>query len=232
MGVDLCQYGNHKINYSDRDIKEVAEEIKNKLNSLHLVNIDYIKVLMNLWDSSDIRPPKTLKVNVKNGIYKEIKDEEWNWRYKIRNDDGYQYIELIGFRNFVLEFSKDKIYFWEPPYRFLGWFYMDSITRNEWRKYMLQIIELFGGDRAIYLPDNMLDSEKYLDGYDGIDSSFDEIESNLIKEYGRNNFTFETIKEEDNIYYYIDNFNDLTLENKIAIEEFKDYLWGEWQKRR
>ncbi|MDR2517599.1 MAG: hypothetical protein LBC88_09510, partial [Spirochaetaceae bacterium] len=152
-------------------------------------------------------------------------DEKWEWKYEIRNDDDYQYIHVIGFRNFELEFTRDKIYFWEPPYRFVGWFYMDSITRNEWRKYMLQIIKLFGGDRAIYLPDNMLESEKYLDEHDGIDSPFEEIEKELIKEYGKNNFAYEAIKEEDDLYYYIDHFNDLELENKISIEEFKDYLW-------
>jgi hypothetical protein len=231
MGVDLCQYGNHKIKYSGRNIKEIAEEIISKLNSLELINIDYIKILMNLWDSSDIQPPHILKENIKRGIYKEIKDEKWEWKYEIRNDDDYQYIQVIGFRNFELEFTRDKIYFWEPPYRYMGWFYMDSITRNEWRKYMLQIIKLFGGDRAIYLPDNMLESEKYLDEHDGIDSSFEEIEKELIKEYGKNNFTYETIEEEDDLYYYIDHFNDLELENKISIKEFKDYLW-EMEKKQ
>jgi hypothetical protein len=186
---------------------------------------------MNLWDSSDIMPPEILKVNIKNGIYKEIMDEEWDWEYRIINDDGYQCIQFTGFRGFELKFSKDKIYFWEPPYRFLGWFYMDSITRNEWRKYMLQIITLFGGDKAIYLPDNMLDSEKYLDDFDGIDSPFEEIENGLINEYGKNNFTFETIKDEDDIYYYIDNFSDLVLENKISIEEFQDCLWKTMEER-
>ena len=227
MGVDICQYGNHKINFTGRDINEVAEEIKNKLNSLKLVNIDYLKVLMNLWDSASIMPPEILKINVKEGIYKELTDEEWNWEYDIINDDGYQFIRFIGFRGFELEFSKDKIYFWEPPYRFMSWFYMDSITRDEWRKYMLQIILLFGGDRAIYLPDNMRDSEKYLDEHDGIDSPFEEIENELIEEYGINNFTFETVKEDDEILFYIDDFNNLTLENKISINDFKDYLWKE-----
>jgi hypothetical protein len=225
MGVDLCQYGNHKVDFSGRDIKVVAEEIKCKLNSLNLINVDYIKVLMNLWDSSDIMPPAILKVNIKNGIYKEIAKEEWNWEYRIINDEGYQYIKFDGFRDFQLEFSKDKIYFWQPPYRFSGWFYMDSISRNEWRKYMLQIISLFGGDKAIYLPDNMLDSEKYLDEFDAIDSPFEEIENGLISEYGKNTFTLETVTNEDDIYYYIDNFNDLVLENKMSIKEFQDFLW-------
>jgi hypothetical protein len=223
MGVDLCQYGNHKINFLDRDIIEVAEEIKKKLNSIKIINIDYIKVLMNLWKSSGLMPPEILKINIKKGIYKKIIDEKWNWKYEIDNDDGYQCIRFVGFRNFELEFSKDKIYFCEPPYRFFGWFYMDSISRNEWRKYMFQIIKLFGGNKAIYLPD----TEKYLDDYDEIDSPFDEIENDLINEYGINNFTLETIKKEDNICYFIDDFSDLTLENKMSIDEFKDYLWRE-----
>ena len=140
MGVDICQYGNHKIIFSGRNINDIAKEIQNKLNSLHLVNIDYLKVLMNLWDSSSLKPPHILKENIKNGIYKKIESENWNWEYDIVADEGYQYIRFIGFRNFELEFTKDKIFFWDPPYRFFGWFYMDSITRNEWRKYMLKLL--------------------------------------------------------------------------------------------
>jgi len=225
MGVDLCQYGNHKIDFDCKKIAEIAEKIKDKLNALKLINIDYLKVLMNLWDSSDLEIPKIMLINVKNGIYKNITEETWDWKYDIINEDDYQYIRLIGFRNFELEFTKDKIYFWDPPYRFVGWFFMGSIIRDEWRKYMFQIIKLFDGNRAIYLPDSILDSEIYLDDYDGIDSPFEEIEKDLIKEYGKNNFNFDTIKKEDNIYYYIDYFEDLNIENKITIKKFQDYLW-------
>ena len=46
MGVDLCQYGNHTINFKNRDFEEIAQEIKNKLDNLKLVNEEYLKALV------------------------------------------------------------------------------------------------------------------------------------------------------------------------------------------
>jgi hypothetical protein len=94
----------------------------------------------------------------------------------IVDDYGYNVIDFCGFLNFHLEFSNDKINFREPPYRYFSWFYVDKEIRDEWRKYMYQVINLFGGNRAIYLPDNMMEAEKYLDEYDSIDSPFEEID--------------------------------------------------------
>jgi len=231
MGVDLCQYGNYKVVFTGRNLIEVAEEIKEKLNSIKLVNIDYIKILMNYLDHSDLQAPEILLRNEKTGIYKEIVEEEWNWEYEIINDcteeDGinYQYIKFIGFRNFELEFTKDKIFFWEPPYRFRGWFLMDKFTRDQWRIYMFQIINSFGGNRVIYLPDNMMDAEIYLDEHDGIDSPFEEIEQGLIKQFGKYEKNIDEVDEEDDLQYFIDNFSDLELKNKMTIKEFQDYLW-------
>jgi hypothetical protein len=231
MGVDLCQYGNHKVNFKGRDLIEVAEEIKERLNSIKLVNIDYIKLLMNFWDHSDGRAPEILLKNEKIGIFKKIIEEEWNWEYEIINDTDeeesyhYQYIRFIGFRNFELEFTKDKIFFWQPPYRFIGWFLMDKLTRDQWRIYMFQIINSLGGNRAIYLPDNMLDAEIYLDEHDGVDSPFEEIEQDLIKEYGKFEKKIDDINNEDDFQYFIDDFSGLKLENEITVKEFQDYLW-------
>jgi hypothetical protein len=233
MGVDLCQYGNHKVIFTGRNLTEVAEEIKEKLNSIKLVNIDYIKVLMNYWDYSYEQTPEIFLRNEKIGIYKEIVEEEWNWEYEIINDyteeDGinYQYIRFIGFRNFELEFTRDKIFFWEPPYRYFGWFLMDKFTRDQWRIYMFQIISSFGGNRAIYLPDNMMDAEKYLDKYDGIDSPFEEIEQDLIKQFGKYDKKIDEAKEDDGFEYFIDDFSGLELMNEKTVKEFQDYLWKE-----
>jgi hypothetical protein len=238
MGVDLCQYGNHKINFTGRNLAEIAEEIKEKLNSIKLVNIDYLKVLMNLWDNAKFEAPEIQIKNEKTGIYKEIVEEEWNWEYEIidgyeddededENDDyvHYQYIKFTGFRNFELEFTKDKIFFWDPPYRYADWFHMGKIIRDQWRIYMLQIISSFGGNRAIYLPDNMLDAEVYLDEHDGIDSPFEEIEQGLINQFGKYNIKIDEAKENDGFEYFIDDFSDLELNNKMTVKEFQDYLW-------
>jgi hypothetical protein len=231
MGVDLCQYGNHKVIFTGRNLTDVAEEIKEKLNSEKLINIDYIKVLMNYWDHSYEQTPEIFLRNEKIGIYNEIVEEEWNWEYEIKNDyteeDGinYQYIKFTGFRNFELEFTKDKIYFWEPPYRFRGWFLMDKFIRDQWRIYMFQIISRFGGNRAIYLPDNMMDAEIYLDEHDGIDSPFEEIEQGLIKQFGKYEKNIDETNEEDYFQYFIDDFSGLKLKNEMTVKEFQDYLW-------
>ena len=233
MGVDLCQYGNHKVDFKGKNIIDVAEEIKEKLNTIKLVNIDYLKVLMNMWDSSDSQPPEILIRNLKSGIYKEILEEDWNWEYEIINDNDeaegfhYQCIRFIGFRDFELEFTKDKIFFWDPPYRFNGWFLMDRFTRNQWRTYMYQIIKCFGGNRAIYLPDNMRDAEVYLDEHDGIDSPFNEIEQGLIEQFGKFEKNIDYIEEDDEIEYFIDNFSGLKLENEISVQEYQELLWRE-----
>jgi len=170
MGVDLCQYGNHTINFHNRSHEEIAEEIKQKLDNFHFVNEEYLKLLMIAWESSYLNDPQALQDKALNAI-NEIKTKKyWEWHYSIVDDYGYNVIDFCGFLNFHLEFSNDKIYFQEPPYRYFGWFYMDKEIRDEWRKYMYQVINLFGGNRAIYLPDNMMKAEKYLDAYDSIDS--------------------------------------------------------------
>jgi len=231
MGVDLCQYGNHKVKFSGRDISEVAEEIREKLNSIELVNLDLIKVIMNFWDNSDGRAPEVALKNQHTGIYKKIEDEDWNWKYNIINDydeedcTNYQCLSFRGFRNFELEFTKDKIYFWQPPYRFRGWFLMDKLIRDQWRIYMFQIISCFGGNRAIYLPDNMMEAEIYLDEHDGVDSPFEEIEQDLIKNYGKYEKNIDELTEEDSIQYFIDDFSGLKLENEMTIKDFQDYMW-------
>ena len=69
-----------------------------------------------------------------------------------------------------------------------------------------------------------------MDEYDNIDSPFEEIESDLIKEYGKNKFTYDTIKKEDEIYYYIDFFEDLNIENNLSLIEFQNYLWKEYEE--
>ena len=57
MGVDLCQYGNHTINFKNRDFEEIAQEIKHKLDKLKFFNEDYLRFLMIDWESSSLKPP-------------------------------------------------------------------------------------------------------------------------------------------------------------------------------
>ena len=61
MGTDICQYGNHKINFTNRSYDEIAKEIKMKLDTLVLINAEFLRFLvvsyfeggMQLWNKAD-----------------------------------------------------------------------------------------------------------------------------------------------------------------------------------
>jgi hypothetical protein len=236
MGANLFTYGNHKINFKNRNYEEIGFEIKNKLNNYKIINEEYIKALMIYWEKSILDYPEVLKDKVLDTIF-EIKDKKnWEWNFGIIDKDyweneygmeniEYNAINIIGFLGFEFVFSNDKIYFKDqPPYRYWGWFNMEKIVRDEWRKYLFQILNLFGGNRVIYLPDNMSDAEKYQDDFDLIDSPFEEIEKDLIKEYGQNNYSLDNMTENDGNEYYIDKFENLEIKNSFSINDFVNYL--------
>jgi hypothetical protein len=227
MGVDICQYGNHKMNFYVRNIEKTAIKIKDKLDNFNFTNGEYLKAMVLHWEKSGDLSNSPFKDETLEKIKRINETKNWKWNYKIRTEGDYIDVVFIGYLDFELEFSNDKIYFWDPPYRFFSWFHGGEIVRDEWRKYMYQTVHLFGGDRVIYLPDNMIDSSKYLDDYDGIDSPFDEIEQDLINEYGEIKIKLSEFTDEDYVYYYIDTFDDLILENSMPLNDFTKYLGGD-----
>ena len=225
MGADLYVYGNHTLNFQTINYEDRSKIILNKLDNFTIINEEYIKALMIYWEKSILHYPDVLKEKIIEDINKIRNTKTYNWSVGFANEEKYKVNILYGFLDFELEFSNDKIYFKEqPPYRYCGWFSMDKIIRDEWRKYLYQMVKLFGGDRVIYLPDNMSYAEKYQDYFDLKDSPFEEIEDDLKKEYGINNYTLDTMNEDDGNEYYIDKFEDLNLENNISISDFVDYL--------
>ena len=225
MGTDICQYGNHKINFYNRSHREIAFEIKEKLDSIIFFNEEYLKYLVISREESILNDRGSLRSYMQERIrdYKEFK--KWEWDFTITEEKDYMEIELRGFLDFELDFSHSSIYFKDPPYRYSYWFNCDTVIRDEWRKYMYQIIKLFGGDRVIYLPDQGLDH--YLDKFNQIPVlTFEEIENELINEYGINTCKLGNYYNDDNYcgWHYIDNFNDLELKNKLSIEEFIEYV--------
>ena len=143
----------------------------------------------------------------------------------IEND--YYGIEFQGFLDFAITFNHNSIYFSDPPYRYKTWFECENEIRDEWRKYMYQVIKLFGGDRVIYLPDQRAD--EFLDIFDQIPPlTFEEVENEIIKEYSKDKYERGKIIlgnfiPEQSIWYFIDNFNDLELLNKLSLEEYKKW---------
>ena len=141
MGVDLCQYGNHNIDFNINDLEGTATRIKSILDNIILKNEKYLKLLISLWVYCEHNDnAETARAKINSGFTEIENNWKEEWIYRIRTDDDYINIEFYGFYKFQLDFTKDKIYFWDPPYRFLGWFIMDKIVRDEWRKYMYQVI--------------------------------------------------------------------------------------------
>ena len=223
MGTDICQYGNHKINFINRPHRDIACEIKEKLDNIQFINEEYLKYFVITKEEYFLHKPgltNTEKHQYKENIkrYKETKN--WKWKYTIIEEKDFMNIEFRGFLDFEIDFSHSSIYFWDPPYRYSYWFNCDKIIRDEWRKYMYQVIKTFDGDRVIYLPDQGVDW--ILDKFDQIPVlTFKEIENEIIKEYGINTCQLENYYNDSDGYYFIDNFNDLEVENKLSIEEFK-----------
>ena len=253
MGIDLCQYSNHKINFSNREWSDIAKEITDKLNTLDLINFEHLVTLYDYFESSDYKLTDTYimyKNKMKKAIYREIPKKKITWTATIREDEDYKAIECYGengsdFRSFELSFEPDRIYFWDPPYRFQGWFYMDKATRNEWRKYMFQIINLFGGDRVIYIPGGMSCEGEML-YWNNEDLPLESIMNLYIEHFGRQGFNLDNVPEPgqefyldskrdedgdpyDGVYYYIDDFKDIEIKNEITLSVFRDFLWSEFQ---
>jgi hypothetical protein len=239
VGTDLCKYGNHKINFNNRDYEDIARKIKVKLDTLQISNVEYLRFLVIYDLESSIkffRRSSEAEILEKIKEYKGTIKKEWNYFITDYNDykkddedDTYDNIcKEITFRglfDFELTFTYSSIYFWDSTFRFRNWFDINKNLRDEWRKYMYQIITLFGGDRVIYLPDQGADH--FLDKFDQLPViSFDEIEKEIINEYGENEKTLENFTEEDSIWYYIDNFNDLEMNNKLSIDEYKKLYEG------
>jgi len=228
MGADLYVYGNHNLNFKNIKYENRSEIIIKRLSNFRIINEDHIKALMIYWEKSILQYPDVLKDKIIKCIERIRNFKNYNWSIGINIEEGYKTNNLYGFLDFVLEFSNDKIYFRnQPPYRYLGWFSMDKIIRNEWRKYLFQMVNVFGGNRVIYLPDNMSNAEKYQDYFDLNDSSFNEIENELINEYGKNNYKLSNMTEDDGNEYYIDYFDDLQKCNNMSTVEFVKYLEDE-----
>jgi hypothetical protein len=109
-----------------------------------------------------------------------------------------------------ISFSKSYIHFEDIVFRFHHWFYPENKEyRNIWRQYYCQIVHSFGGDRLLYLPDQGEVSEKYTDQFFENETSFEDTEKGLVKEYGINTMRLDEIGEDDIVWYYIDRFEDL-----------------------
>jgi hypothetical protein len=203
MGTDLYQIGNHKIRFKERGFKELTSELKFKLDNTMLLNENFLHHFALEWNSDS--PATTEEIENKKEWTFSQEDEFYSF-------DTSRYIELNGPHDLKISIEEFKLTFWNPPYRYRQWFELknkdgtDAIKhRNYWRQYMLQIINLFGGDRVIYLADNGHPLDKYI----SYECPFEEIEEKLFAEFGKPSTTFKEVTEDYQRRYFIDRFNDL-----------------------
>ena len=215
MGIDIVQLGNHNIQFKGKTFIELVHEIKPILEKIKIENIEYLQfALLDYYKGKDWLEEKCEWI--KNKVIWTYREED---EYFSFSED--ECIDFAGPSGLEISFEENYIYFANPPYRYNFWFYwLSKIHRDEWRKYMYKIITAFGGDRVIYLPDNMRDSSEYYQNSDGM--TFEEIENGLIGEYGIVNKELDEINENDEIEYYIDKFKNINWEISAPIESVFD----------
>ena len=219
MGIDLEPIGNHNIIFEGKSFYQLGMEIKNILNNITISNLKYfysykLDEFIRNKDRIDFNKAIHLIKNTKEWIFR---DDEFG----IDDFNEFRIFNFYGPSDLSFYFEENYITFFDPTFRFKYWFYwIEKIHRDEWRKYMCQIVKAFGGDKVIYLPDNMADASKYIDRVDIL--KFEEIKNGLINEYGEVNKKLDQFDEEDNEYidYYIDNFEDINWSINAPTDEF------------
>lgn len=211
MGTDLYQLGNHKIRFKERHFSELTTEIKTTLDNTIFPNAEFLRLAALRWANSEPRNIRDIR---------EIKTKR-HWTYK-EESECYSFaedkeIDFYGPFHLHLTFDERKIIFWNPPYRYWQWFEMeDDIHRDEWRKYMKHIVNLFGGDRVVYLADNAHHLEEYI-YYEG---TFEEMEKALLIKYGNSKKTFKEVADDYDNSYFIDDFKSIDWNKSEPLEEY------------
>jgi hypothetical protein len=205
MGLYTEIFGNHNIIFRERNIFDIANEIKDKLNKLKFSNDDFLLYYslfdeyFNDYTSSEIEEMKKLKF----------------WDYYINelesDYDEYGYIEFYGYYNLKLNFSENNIDFLDPMCKFKTWFEYgkDDDYVNEWRKYYKQIVTQFGGNRVIYYPDYGIEihsGELSELPFELFEKEYFKIINNLeLNEYEKE--YFDSIENTDNLFDKLDDID-------------------------
>lgn len=209
MGTDLYQLGNHKIKFKERHFGDLTTEIKIKLDNTVFPNAEFLKRFALRWNSDNPRKVREIKTK-RHWTFQE--EHEY---YNFAED---KVINFFGPFGLNLTFDENKIMFWNPSYRYRQWFEMDDdVHRDEWRKYMKQIVNLFGGDHVLYAADNTHHLEKYTD----CEGTFEEMELELVEIYGRSRTTFQEVADDFDNSYLIDDFKSIDWSKS---EPYNEYL--------
>ena len=191
MGIDLAILGNHHLEFESKTYYGLGKEIKTILDNADFQNQAFIKEIFPDLTSSHFRRGNEWE------LYQEEKD------FLLEHS---HVLEFTGTFGFEFSFHRNKIIFWDTTFRYYSWFNPAlKPLRNSWRKYFKALVNLFGGDRVIYLQDH-----EVCEIDDGSGSlTFSGFEKELQNRHGHSR---EMERDEDSfaIYnYFIDRFEDL-----------------------
>jgi hypothetical protein len=218
MSVVLWIYGNHSIPFKQKEIKNKTQ-VLDLLNSLHVENSDFINEMCKKWHSPlgydkdwDIKREKQFEQ------YSKIKF--WNYDDE---DDYYNHTKeytLIG--PFGLEIEITRYYLFISPWIGRYHFWYDVIDkekiewRDTWREIIYKIINILGGNTALYFPDNMSDLSAYLPTEYNM-PEFDRLVEIIRKEYRP---VFTSFKKATDLY-----IKDKLENDPFVIDRFEDLLY-------
>ena len=211
MGNDISIYANHSIDFNNNDIEILANKIKESLDTFNIINLDKIKnQIRGYYDWQGYNDEH------KNRWHKKIDDWKGNeWEFSIDNDlKNYVTINYFGPYSLNISFTNKRIQFNDPGCRYDSFFGMDKNDRIEWRLYYYQIIRLFGGNYALYLPDQGNVAWEFTENISGYNIDLNIIIKGLIEKYGNNiikidDFSFDENNFIDTPYYFVDDFEDI-----------------------
>lgn len=202
MGIDLWIIGNHKINFEGKSYEELSKEVKERLDKIVFPNSGFLRHHA-LYNNSNYP-----------GVIREIYTKK-EWTYE---DDPFpfvfeedNFVEFMGPHNLEITVYQHKIFIANGRYRYYYWFGdLYQRERDEWRKYFHTIVTALGGDRVLYLPDNL----HHLAEYDTLECSFAEMEEIMLCNEGKPCLTFSEMSIDVEESYMIDYFTDIDWDNE------------------
>ena len=165
MSVALWVYGNHSIAFKGKEIAD-KKDVLNRLNSLKLEEYVFLLEMVKKWHSPLGYDEKWDK---KRTELLERDIQIHSWRILFEDDIIFPHTveyEFVGPYGLYTEITKNYIFIRPWVGRYHHWYWTekkeDIEWRDTWRFIIFQIINVLGGDSALYFPDNMSDLSAYL----------------------------------------------------------------------
>ena len=213
MGIDLVPVAGHNISFEEKSFHQLVKEIKTNLDHIIFPNARFLRTYtLSLYRDNKhaVRSIRSIKTNKEWTIHGN--DHELAEQY-FENEHA---IDFNGPFDFILTFDPCKITFCFG-YRYYDWFFQLSQTfRDEWRKYMYQVVRQFGGDRVIYLADPHDPLSNYID----FTGNFKDMETALTRKLGKPIHRYECISGDMDESLFIDLLDDMDWGYNEPIDQY------------